>query len=129
MCPYSAPLHLPICVHAALHAVCPRPCAYTSPTRVLCLPAGQLAVSAVVKVSHGHLFPLPGALLFVEKPALFVPHADLLGAEWRRVQSATFDLVLHVAKPGEPCVILQRPYDSWNPGRSCTAVPYRVVSG
>lgn len=70
-------------------------------------------MSAVVKVSHGHLFPLPGALLFVEKPALFVPHADVLGAEWRRVQSATFDLVLHVAKPGKPCAGPAMNHDSF----------------
>ncbi|KXZ43258.1 hypothetical protein GPECTOR_96g724 [Gonium pectorale] len=63
---------------------------------------GHNAVPAIVKVSPGLLFPLAGALLFAERPALFVPHSDVLAVEFRRPSSATFDLVLHVrsAKAG-----------------------------
>ncbi|GIL72189.1 hypothetical protein Vretimale_337 [Volvox reticuliferus] len=65
---------------------------------------GHAAVSAVAKVNSGHLFPLPKALVFVERPAIFVPHSDILAVEFRRPQSVTFDLVLHTAPreaPGE----------------------------
>ncbi|EFJ49366.1 hypothetical protein VOLCADRAFT_89719 [Volvox carteri f. nagariensis] len=56
---------------------------------------GHVAVPAVVKVNSGLLFPLPGAVLFAERPAIFIPHSDILGVEYRRPQSATFDLVVH----------------------------------
>ncbi|PNW86518.1 hypothetical protein CHLRE_02g089850v5 [Chlamydomonas reinhardtii] len=57
---------------------------------------GHLGVSAYVKASPGHLFPLRGGLLFAERPPMFLPLADVLAVEYRRPQSATFDLVLHV---------------------------------
>ncbi|KAG2435138.1 hypothetical protein HXX76_007223 [Chlamydomonas incerta] len=57
---------------------------------------GHVGVSAYVKASAGHLFPLRGGLLFAERPPLFLPAADVLAVEYRRPQSATFDLVLHV---------------------------------
>ncbi|KAG2425419.1 hypothetical protein HYH02_015026 [Chlamydomonas schloesseri] len=57
---------------------------------------GHVGVSAYVKASAGHLFPLRGGLLFAERPPIFLPLADVLAVEYRRPQSATFDLVLHV---------------------------------
>lgn len=64
--------------------------------------SGDLAISANVRTASGWLFPLPGALLFLGKPARFVRHEDVIGAEFARVGvSSTFDLTLNLAGGGQ----------------------------
>jgi hypothetical protein len=64
--------------------------------------SGNLAVSANVRTSNGWLFPLPGALLFLGKPAHFVRHSEVAGWEFARVgaTSSTFDMTVHLAGGG-----------------------------
>ena len=63
--------------------------------------SGDLAVSANVRTASGWLFPLPGALLFLGKPARFVRHEDVAGVEFDRVgTSSTFDMTLRLAGGG-----------------------------
>eukprot|EP00873_Tetraselmis_striata_P008221 jgi/Tetstr1/428485/TSEL_018496.t1 len=58
---------------------------------------GVMAIKANVKVTDGFLFPLADALCFVEKPALLLPHQDILSVEFLRAAggSATFDITVH----------------------------------
>lgn len=55
-------------------------------------------MGANVKVSSGFLFPLATAFAFLERPALFVPHASVARVEMIRANgvSSTFDVVLEL---------------------------------
>eukprot|EP00798_Chlamydomonas_sp_ICE-L_P001703 gene1703-33108_t len=56
------------------------------------------AIEATVKVNSGYLFPLPSALLFIERPPMFIPTSDVRCYEFARAggTSVTFDLILHM---------------------------------
>lgn len=67
--------------------------------------AGQRCVRCAVKSNDGLLYPLDKSLVFLHKPTLWVPYADVERAEIKRGGGAdgggvaagrTFDLVLHV---------------------------------
>ncbi|KIZ02697.1 hypothetical protein MNEG_5261 [Monoraphidium neglectum] len=63
--------------------------------------SGDLAISANVRTASGWLFPLPGALLFLGKPAHFLRHSEIAGVEFARLgTSSTFDLTVHVRGGG-----------------------------
>lgn len=38
---------------------------------------GDQAIGAFVKVNSGWLYPMPAAFMFVERPAMFVPHDSI----------------------------------------------------
>lgn len=62
----------PLCVCACVYMCVPVP---------VC--AGHVGVGAVHKVNHGFLFPMPSALCFVERPALYFPHQAIrCGRGW-----------------------------------------------
>ena len=65
--------------------------------------SGDLAVSTNVRTAGGWLFPLPGALLFLGKPAQFIRHSEVAGCEFARVgaTSSTFDLEVRLTGLGQ----------------------------
>ena len=61
----------------------------------------QTDMARQVAALGGALAPLPGALLFLGKPARFVRHKDVAGVEFDRVgASSTFDMTLRLAGGG-----------------------------
>lgn len=78
----------------------PRSLSFSSPTRE-CFhsSSGALAVDAVVKVNQGHLHPLPDALCFLEKPAMYISLTDVTSIELLRAGEEVgsyFDVLVHL---------------------------------
>ncbi|GMH32322.1 hypothetical protein BSKO_00156 [Bryopsis sp. KO-2023] len=61
--------------------------------------AGHKAVSAVMRVSQGWMFPLDSAVCFVERPPMIIKHSDIKAIEPNRAGggSSTFDLFIHTS--------------------------------
>lgn len=70
------------------------------------LPLGAPCLAATYKANAGWLYPLEGALCFVERPPMFLSHDDIASYELQRAEgmSLSFELVLRMVGPKTPKV-------------------------
>ncbi|KAK9861845.1 hypothetical protein WJX84_006131 [Apatococcus fuscideae] len=86
-----------------LGAIGVQPAAFIAPSQsIFRSSTGHNCVEAIVKVNQGFLFPMPQHLLFLERPQIFIPLADIKAVDFARASgmSQTFDLHVHLAESG-----------------------------